>query len=79
MMMQNDAASRTEFLGSSCGLCNQASEFEYGENGLDGSDGGAEGGTDSAVDGGTDWGRGHAAPTTANAEPPRTSRRAACR
>jgi hypothetical protein len=38
MVFENDPASRAEFVGSSCGLCNMASEFEYGEHGLEGGD-----------------------------------------
>jgi hypothetical protein len=38
MMFDNDAASRAHFVGSSCGLCGQASEFEHGEHGLEGGD-----------------------------------------
>lgn len=38
MMFENDPASRAQFVGASCGLCGQASEFEYGEHGLEGGD-----------------------------------------
>jgi hypothetical protein len=34
MVFENDAASSAEFVGSNCGLCNMASEFEFGEHGL---------------------------------------------
>jgi hypothetical protein len=34
MMFRNDAASRAMFVGSSCGLCNHASDFEYGANSM---------------------------------------------
>jgi hypothetical protein len=35
MMFRSDATSRNMFVGSSCGLCNQASDFDFGEHGLD--------------------------------------------
>jgi|HubBroStandDraft_6_1064221.scaffolds.fasta_scaffold213011_2 hypothetical protein len=38
MVFENDATSAKEFIGASCGLCNMASEFEYGEHGLEGGD-----------------------------------------
>ena len=34
MMFRNDSASRAMFVGSSCGLCNHASDFEYGANSM---------------------------------------------
>jgi hypothetical protein len=34
-MLNNDAASRTWFVGTSCTLCGRAAEFEYGQVGLD--------------------------------------------
>lgn len=33
-MLKGDAAARALFVGASCGLCNRASDFEYGERGL---------------------------------------------
>jgi Chlorophyllase enzyme len=38
MVFENDPASISQFVGTSCGLCNMASEFEYGEHGLEGGD-----------------------------------------
>jgi Chlorophyllase enzyme len=32
--LENDAASRSMFVGASCGFCNRASEFDYGQKGL---------------------------------------------
>jgi hypothetical protein len=34
MMFQSDASARSEFAGSSCGLCNAAADHEYGAHGL---------------------------------------------
>jgi hypothetical protein len=34
MMFRNDAASRAMFVGTSCGLCGQSSDYEYGANSL---------------------------------------------
>jgi hypothetical protein len=38
MVFEDDPASRADFVGASCGLCNMASEFEFGEHGLEGGD-----------------------------------------
>jgi hypothetical protein len=35
MVLKGDTASRDWFVGTSCKLCNQASDFEFGEHGLD--------------------------------------------
>jgi hypothetical protein len=32
--LENDATSRAMFVGASCGLCNRASDFDYGQKGL---------------------------------------------
>ncbi|HTB75466.1 MAG TPA: hypothetical protein VK762_19580 [Polyangiaceae bacterium] len=38
MVFENDPASTSQFVGANCGLCGMASEFEYGEHGLEGGD-----------------------------------------
>jgi hypothetical protein len=34
MLFRNDATSHALFVGSSCGLCNHSSDYDYGEHGL---------------------------------------------
>jgi pimeloyl-ACP methyl ester carboxylesterase len=34
LMLQDDATARNLFVGSSCGLCNHASDYDFGEHGL---------------------------------------------
>jgi hypothetical protein len=34
MTLQNDATARNLFVGSSCGLCNHSSDYDFGEHGF---------------------------------------------
>ncbi len=34
MLLQSNQTARAQFVGTSCGLCNRSSEFEFGEHGL---------------------------------------------